>query len=103
MANESKLGKDQQDEELGAIVASYFAANFARATILKSMPGAAALARTGRPLRSSNSSTRTFRRSWDELDLGWMPPCGWPREVHTPCAWDGLCRRLECDLAPSVN
>ena len=63
MADEAKIGRDWQEDELDAIVADYFemlAADISGRPYVKSKHSAALMARLGRTHRSSNLSTKHF-------------------------------------------
>ena len=76
MADEEKIGKPWQDDELDAIIADYFvmlAADLAGAPYLKSKHSAALMAQIGRTHRSVEFNHQNISAVLDELGLPWIP------------------------------
>lgn len=76
MADEAKMGKPWQDDELDAIVADYFAmlqADLSRQPYIKSRHSAALMAQIGRTHRSVEFKHQNISAVLDELGMPWIP------------------------------
>src|SRR6266576_4839789 len=76
MADESKLGKDWQDDELDAIVADYFdmlTADLAGQPYVKLRHSEALMAQIGRTHRSVEFKHQNISAVLDELGMPWIP------------------------------
>ena len=76
MADEAKMGKPWQDDELDAIVADYFAmlqADLSGLPYVKSQHSAALMARIGRTHRSVEFKHQNISAVLDELGMPWIP------------------------------
>jgi hypothetical protein len=76
MAEESKIGKDWQEDELDAIVADYFdmlKADLAAEPYVKLMHSEALMARIGRTHRSVEFKHQNISAVLEDLGLPWIP------------------------------
>ncbi len=96
MADEAKLGKRWQDDELDAIVADYFemlAAELAGRTYVKSRHSAALMARIGRTHRSVEFKHQNISAVLDELGMPWIPGYR-PKRNYQNAIFDAIDRYL---------
>ncbi len=76
MADEARLGKDWQDDELDAIIADYFvmlAADLSGQPYIKSRHSVALMAQIGRTHRSVEFKHQNISAVLDELGMPWIP------------------------------
>ena len=96
MADEKKLGKPWQDDELDAIIADYFAmltADLAGQAYVKSRHSAALMAQIGRTHRSVEFKHQNISAVLDELGLPWIP--GYmPKRNYQNAIFDAIDRYL---------
>jgi len=96
MADEKKLGKPWQDDELDAIIADYFAmlvADLAGQAYVKSRHSAALMAKIGRTHRSVEFKHQNISAVLDELGLPWIP--GYmPKRNYQNAIFDAIDRYL---------
>jgi hypothetical protein len=96
MADESKLGKDWQDDELDAIVADYFdmlAADLAGQPYVKLKHSEALMARIGRTHRSVEFKHQNISAVLDELGMPWTPGYK-PKRNYQNAIFDAIDRYL---------
>ncbi len=96
MADESKLGKDWQDDELDAIVADYFdmlAADLAGQPYIKLKHSEALMARIGRTHRSVEFNHQNISAVLDELGMPWIPGYK-PKRNYQNAIFDAIDRYL---------
>ncbi|MFZ0296830.1 MAG: DUF3883 domain-containing protein [Candidatus Sulfotelmatobacter sp.] len=96
MADESKLGKDWQDDELDAIVADYFdmlAADLAGQPYVKLKHSEALMARIGRTHRSVEFKHQNISAVLDELGMPWIPGYK-PKRNYQNAIFDAIDRYL---------
>lgn len=102
MADEAKLGRPWQSDELDAIVADYFAmlsADIAGRPYVKSKHSAALMAQIGRTHRSVEFKHQNISAVLDELGLPWIP--GYmPKRNYQNAIFGAIDRYLS--LHPSV-
>jgi Domain of unknown function (DUF3883) len=96
MADEAKVGKPWQDDELDAIIADYFAmlsADLAGQPYVKSRHSAALMAKIGRTHRSVEFKHQNISAVLDELGLPWIP--GYmPKRNYQNAIFDAIDRYL---------
>lgn len=96
MADESKLGKDWQDDELDAIVADYFdmlAADLAGQRYVKLKHSEALMARIGRTHRAVEFKHQNISAVLDELGMPWIPGYK-PKRNYQNAIFDAIDRYL---------
>jgi Protein NO VEIN, C-terminal len=96
MADESKLGKDWQDDELDAIVADYFdmlAADLAGQPYVKLKHSEALMARIGRTHRSVEFKHQNISAVLEELGMPWIPGYK-PKRNYQNAIFDAIDRYL---------
>ncbi len=102
MADESKIGKDWQDDELDAIVADYFemlAADTSGQPYIKSHHSAALMTQIGRTHRSVEFKHQNISAVLDELGMPWIPGYK-PKRNYQNAIFDAIDRYLT--LHPSI-
>jgi hypothetical protein len=96
MADDEKIGKPWQDDELDAIIADYFAMladDLAGRPYVKSRHSAALMAQIGRTHRSVEFKHQNISAVLDELGLPWIP--GYmPKRNYQNAIFDGIDRYL---------
>ena len=96
MADEAKIGKDWQGDELDAIVADYFsmlAADLARQPYVKARHSAALMAQIGRTHRAVEFKHQNISAVLDELGMPWIP--GYiPKRNYQIAIFDAIDRYL---------
>ena len=96
MADDEKIGKPWQDDELDAIIADYFAmlnADLAGEPYIKSRNSAALMAQIGRTHRSVEFKHQNISAVLDELGLPWIP--GYmPKRNYQNSIFDAIDRYL---------
>src|SRR5579859_6403225 len=108
MADESKLGKDWQEDELDAIVADYFdmlAADLAGQPYVKLKHSEALMARIGRTHRSVEFKHQNISAVLDELGMPWVPGYK-PKRNYQNAIFDAIDRYLNVHpavLEPAVS
>lgn len=102
MADDEKIGKPWQDDELDAIVADYFsmlASDLSGAPYVKSAHSKALMAQIGRTHRSVEFKHQNISAVLDELGLPWIP--GYmPKRNYQNAIFDAIDRYLS--LYPST-
>ena len=96
MADDSKLGKEWQDDELDAIVADYFnmlAADLAAQPYVKLKHSQALMARIGRTHRSVEFKHQNISAVLDELGMPWIPGYK-PKRNYQNAIFDAIDRYL---------
>jgi hypothetical protein len=96
MADESKLGKDWQDDELDAIVVDYFdmlTADLAGQSYVKLKHSEALMARIGRTHRSVEFKHQNISAVLDELGMPWIPGYK-PKRNYQNAIFDAIDRYL---------
>jgi hypothetical protein len=96
MADEAKVGKPWQDDELDAIIADYFAMlsdDLAGRPYVKSRHSAALMARIGRTHRSVEFKHQNISAVLDELGLPWIPGYT-PKRNYQNAIFDAIDRYL---------
>jgi Domain of unknown function (DUF3883) len=96
MADESKIGKDWQGDELDAIVADYFemlAADISGQPYIKSRHSAALMAQIGRTHRSVEFKHQNISAVLDELGMPWIPGYK-PKRNYQNAIFDAIDRYL---------
>jgi len=96
MADESKIGKDWQGDELDAIVADYFemlAADISGEPYIKSRHSAALMAQIGRTHRSVEFKHQNISAVLDELGMPWIPGYK-PKRNYQNAIFDAIDRYL---------
>jgi hypothetical protein len=96
MADESKIGKDWQDDELDAIVADYFAmlsADLAGQPYVKARHSAALMEQIGRTHRSVEFKHQNISAVLDELGMPWIPGYK-PKRNYQNAIFDAIDRYL---------
>jgi hypothetical protein len=96
MADESKIGKDWQDDELDAIVADYFVmlrADVKGQPYVKSRHSAALMEQIGRTHRSVEFKHQNISAVLDELGMPWIPGYK-PKRNYQNAIFDAIDRYL---------
>jgi hypothetical protein len=96
MADDSKVGKEWQDDELDAIVADYFnmlAADLAAQPYVKLKHSQALMARIGRTHRSVEFKHQNISAVLDELGMPWIPGYK-PKRNYQNAIFDAIDRYL---------
>jgi hypothetical protein len=101
MADDTKVGKPWQDDDLDIIVSDYFdmlAADLARIPYVKSKHSASVMERTGRTHRSVEFKHQNISAVMDELGLPWIP--GYmPKRNYQNAIFGAIDRHLSLDPA----
>lgn len=96
MADDSKIGKDWQDDELDAIVSDYFAmleADLSGKTYVKLRHSRALMSQIGRTHRSVEFKHQNISAVLDELGLPWIPGYR-PKRNYQNAIFDAIDRYL---------
>jgi len=105
MADESKLGKDWQNDELDAIVADYFdmlAADLAGQPYVKLKHSEALMVRIGRTHRSVEFKHQNISAVLDDLGMPWIPGYK-PKRNYQNAIFDAIDRYLTIHPAVLVT
>jgi len=96
MADQTKIGKDWQDDELDAIIADYFvmlAADLSGQPYVKATHSAALMAQVGRTHRSVEFKHQNISAVLDELGMPWIPGYK-PKRNYQNAIFDAIDRYL---------
>lgn len=96
MADQTKIGKDWQDDELDAIIADYFvmlAADLSGQPYVKARHSAALMAQIGRTHRSVEFKHQNISAVLDELGMPWIPGYK-PKRNYQNAIFDAIDRYL---------
>jgi hypothetical protein len=96
MADQRKIGKDWQDDELDAIIADYFvmlAADLSGQPYVKARHSAALMAQIGRTHRSVEFKHQNISAVLDELGMPWIPGYK-PKRNYQNAIFDAIDRYL---------